>query len=136
MGAKPSAQGRPRPCLGTAQVPASHSADPYGPLTARERAQHVERIALPGARPAEDGPRRILGLLEASDLSQVLPIRLTPHLLGEDVLSNDAGECAICLEDLIQGDTIARLPCLCVYHKPCIDSWFEVNRTCPEHPSD
>ena len=27
------------------------------------------------------------------------------------------GECAICLEELVQGDTIARLPCLCIYHK-------------------
>uniref|UniRef100_A0A8U8B672 E3 ubiquitin-protein ligase ZNRF1 n=1 Tax=Geospiza parvula TaxID=87175 RepID=A0A8U8B672_GEOPR len=53
-----------------------------------------------------------------------------------DVLSKDAGECAICLEELQQGDTIARLPCLCIYHKGCIDEWFEVNRSCPEHPSD
>nr|XP_023673465.1 E3 ubiquitin-protein ligase znrf2-like [Paramormyrops kingsleyae] len=55
---------------------------------------------------------------------------------NEDVLVKDAGECAICLEDLEQGDTIARLPCLCIYHKGCIDEWFEVNRSCPEHPSD
>ncbi|NXL22095.1 ZNRF2 ligase, partial [Setophaga kirtlandii] len=69
-------------------------------------------------------------------------------LSPEDVLSKDAGECAICLEELQQGDTIARLPCLCIYHKgqvflrmdvkftSCIDEWFEVNRSCPEHPSD
>ena len=31
---------------------------------------------------------------------------------------------------------IARLPCLCVYHKSCTDLWFEVNRPCPEHPED
>lgn len=37
--------------------------------------------------------------------------------LTEDVLAKDAGECAICLEELQQGDTIARLPCLCIYHK-------------------
>ncbi|XP_072548732.1 E3 ubiquitin-protein ligase znrf2 [Salminus brasiliensis] len=55
---------------------------------------------------------------------------------NEDVLSKEAGECAICLEELQQGDTIARLPCLCIYHKGCIDEWFEVNRWCPEHPSD
>ncbi|XP_018408573.1 PREDICTED: E3 ubiquitin-protein ligase ZNRF1 [Nanorana parkeri] len=55
---------------------------------------------------------------------------------NDDVLTRDAGECVICLEDLSQGDTIARLPCLCIYHKSCIDSWFEVNRCCPEHPSD
>uniref|UniRef100_A0A8D0F7X9 E3 ubiquitin-protein ligase ZNRF1 n=1 Tax=Strix occidentalis caurina TaxID=311401 RepID=A0A8D0F7X9_STROC len=56
--------------------------------------------------------------------------------LPDDVLTKDAGECVICLEELLQGDTIARLPCLCIYHKSCIDSWFEVNRSCPEHPSD
>ncbi|XP_048461947.1 E3 ubiquitin-protein ligase znrf1 [Rhincodon typus] len=55
---------------------------------------------------------------------------------NDDVLSKDAGECVICLEELLQGDTIARLPCLCIYHKSCLDSWFEVNRSCPEHPSD
>ncbi|CAG5124880.1 unnamed protein product [Candidula unifasciata] len=55
---------------------------------------------------------------------------------NEDVLSEDKGECVICFEELIQGDTIARLPCLCIYHKGCIDKWFEVNRSCPEHPSD
>nr|XP_057943780.1 E3 ubiquitin-protein ligase znrf1 [Doryrhamphus excisus] len=55
---------------------------------------------------------------------------------NDDVLSRDAGECVICLEELHQGDAIARLPCLCVYHKSCIDSWFEINRSCPEHPSD
>ncbi|NXA93297.1 ZNRF2 ligase, partial [Melanocharis versteri] len=56
---------------------------------------------------------------------------------SEDVLSKDAGECAICLEELQQGDTIARLPCLCIYHKGQVFyEWFEVNRSCPEHPSD
>ncbi|XP_058502383.1 E3 ubiquitin-protein ligase znrf1 [Solea solea] len=55
---------------------------------------------------------------------------------NDDVLVKDAGECVICLEELQQGDTIARLPCLCIYHKSCIDSWFEINRSCPEHPSD
>jgi len=55
---------------------------------------------------------------------------------NEDVLSEDKGECVICFEDLLQGDTIARLPCLCVYHKGCIDKWFQVNRSCPEHPAD
>ncbi|XP_033929587.1 LOW QUALITY PROTEIN: E3 ubiquitin-protein ligase ZNRF1-like [Melopsittacus undulatus] len=55
---------------------------------------------------------------------------------NDDVLTKDSGECVICLEELLQGDMIARLPCLCIYHKSCIDSWFEVNRSCPEHPSN
>lgn len=35
----------------------------------------------------------------------------------EDVLNDPKGECVICLDDLNAGDIIARLPCLCVYHK-------------------
>lgn len=99
----------------------------------------------------------------------LVPVSLLPcpPPLPDDVLTKDAGECVICLEELLQGDTIARLPCLCIYHKryhegtarrvargqagapeaqqhsgnmlsscSCIDSWFEVNRSCPEHPSD
>ncbi|XP_024247000.1 uncharacterized protein LOC112226722 isoform X1 [Oncorhynchus tshawytscha] len=53
-----------------------------------------------------------------------------------DVLSKDSGECSICLEELQQGETIARLACLCVYHKGCIDSWSKVKPCCPEHPFD
>ncbi|XP_017276427.1 E3 ubiquitin-protein ligase znrf2 isoform X2 [Kryptolebias marmoratus] len=55
---------------------------------------------------------------------------------NKDILSRDSGECSICLDELEQGDTIARLPCLCIYHKGCIDEWFEVNRSCPEHPAE
>ncbi|EDV25422.1 uncharacterized protein TRIADDRAFT_23613 [Trichoplax adhaerens] len=53
---------------------------------------------------------------------------------NEDRLQSDSGECVICFEELVAGEVIARLPCLCVYHKACIDKWFEVNRVCPEHP--
>lgn len=70
------------------------------------------------------------------DLHLVLCLTKPRVTYNEDVLTKDAGECAICLEELQQGDTIARLPCLCIYHKGCIDEWFEVNRSCPEHPSD
>ncbi|XP_030631396.1 E3 ubiquitin-protein ligase znrf1 [Chanos chanos] len=72
--------------------------------------------------------------------------RIEDHLLScltspplpynTDVLSKDSGECSICLEDLLQGETIARLACLCVYHKSCIDSWCKVKPCCPEHPFD
>ncbi|XP_012152719.1 E3 ubiquitin-protein ligase ZNRF2 isoform X2 [Megachile rotundata] len=55
---------------------------------------------------------------------------------NEDILSDEKGECVICLEELQPGDVIARLPCLCIYHKNCIDRWFQVNRSCPEHPGD
>ncbi|KAM4689691.1 E3 ubiquitin-protein ligase ZNRF2 [Discoglossus pictus] len=70
------------------------------------------------------------------DLHLVMCLTKPRITYNEDVLSKDTGECSICLEELQQGDTIARLPCLCIYHKGCIDEWFEVNRSCPEHPSD
>ncbi|MBN3325945.1 ZNRF2 ligase, partial [Atractosteus spatula] len=70
------------------------------------------------------------------DLHLVMCLTKPRATYNEDVLTKDAGECAICLEELVQGDTIARLTCLCIYHKGCIDEWFEVNRSCPEHPSD
>lgn len=54
----------------------------------------------------------------------------------ETLLEDREVECVICLEEFTAGQTIARLPCLCIYHKSCIDSWFRVNRSCPEHPSD
>lgn len=44
-------------------------------------------------------------------------LSFTFFFLVEDVLKDDKGECVICLEELTQGDTIARLPCLCIYHK-------------------
>jgi E3 ubiquitin-protein ligase ZNRF1/2 len=55
---------------------------------------------------------------------------------NEDTLTENKGECVICLDDLLEGQKIARLPCLCIYHKSCIDNWFRINRSCPEHPGD
>jgi E3 ubiquitin-protein ligase ZNRF1/2 len=55
---------------------------------------------------------------------------------NEDTLTETKGECVICLDDLLEGQKIARLPCLCIYHKSCIDNWFRINRSCPEHPGD
>ncbi|XP_029104232.1 E3 ubiquitin-protein ligase znrf2-like [Scleropages formosus] len=73
---------------------------------------------------------------DETDFHLVMCLTKPQITYNEDVLTKDADECAICLEELLQGDTIARLPCLCIYHKGCIDEWFEVNRSCPEHPSD
>lgn len=47
-------------------------------------------------------------------LHQILKIFL---IQIDDVLTDDKGECVICFEILEKGQTIARLPCLCIYHK-------------------
>ncbi|XP_028317738.1 E3 ubiquitin-protein ligase ZNRF2-like [Gouania willdenowi] len=98
-----------------------------------------------GSLPAHLSPR-LLGGFHCPVCSKFMAAdEIEKHLLmcfsktrltyNKDILSRDSGECAICLNELEQGDTIARLPCLCIYHKGCIDDWFQVNRSCPEHPS-
>ncbi|CAL8364498.1 unnamed protein product [Arctogadus glacialis] len=97
-----------------------------------------------GSLPAHLSPRMLAGFHCPVCSKYVASEEMEKHLLScfsktrlaynKDILSKDSGECTICLEELDQGDTIARLPCLCIYHKGCIDEWFEVNRSCPEHP--
>lgn len=50
---------------------------------------------------------------------------------GED------SECIICMEDFEEGAEMARLECLCKYHKKCIDGWFfQHPGRCPVHGQD
>ncbi|KAF8463148.1 FYVE zinc finger-domain-containing protein [Kalaharituber pfeilii] len=44
-------------------------------------------------------------------------------------------ECVICFEEFEVGESIARLECLCRYHKGCIREWFDRkgNGDCPIH---
>ncbi|EKV11607.1 hypothetical protein PDIG_17700 [Penicillium digitatum PHI26] len=50
--------------------------------------------------------------------------------LGED---GQAAECTICMEDYEVGQILARLECLCKFHKHCIVDWFERKMECPVH---
>lgn len=50
--------------------------------------------------------------------------------LGED---GGVGECSICFEDYEAGQTLARLNCLCKFHRACIVDWFERKMECPVH---
>lgn len=58
-----------------------------------------------------------------------------PLIYNEEYLTRTMGECSICLCDLAVGELVARLPCLCIYHKECIDLWFKKRRVCPDHPT-
>lgn len=123
----------------------SGNSTPEEPGGERERSTGAPRLVI-GSLPAHLSPHLFGGFKcpvcskfissDEMDLHLVMCLTKPRVTYNEDVLSKDAGECAICLEELLQGDTIARLPCLCIYHKGCIDEWFEVNRSCPEHPAD
>ncbi|NP_001360589.1 E3 ubiquitin-protein ligase ZNRF1 [Caenorhabditis elegans] len=71
-----------------------------------------------------------------ADIHLVMCLTRPKITYNDDVLKDDKGECSICLEDLEAGHKIARLPCLCIYHKQCIDDWFKRKNCCPEHPGD
>lgn len=49
----------------------------------------------------------------------------------------DDAECTICLEEFTAGVAMARLECLCRFHRSCISAWF-VNHPgrCPVHQHD
>ncbi|PHH90808.1 hypothetical protein CDD83_2607 [Cordyceps sp. RAO-2017] len=49
----------------------------------------------------------------------------------------DDAECTICLEEFTVGVTMARLECLCRFHKACISAWFVSHPgRCPVHQHD
>jgi hypothetical protein len=63
--------------------------------------------------------------------ARMLPFVATEKdCLGED---GQAAECTICMEDYEVGQTLARLECLCKFHKHCIVDWFERKTECPVH---
>ena len=40
-------------------------------------------------------------------------------------------ECVICLEDMERGQIIRTLSCFHIYHKDCVDIWFNRSSKCP-----
>jgi len=65
----------------------------------------------------------------------IVDLFLTPYYNIEiltDNLNNEQ-ECVICFEPFCQKDIVARLECLCIYHKQCLDEWGQRKRCCPLH---
>ncbi|PUU75021.1 FYVE zinc finger-domain-containing protein [Tuber borchii] len=54
---------------------------------------------------------------------------------SEGDVEREKAECVICFEEFEVGDVIARLECLCRYHKKCIRMWFDKKGSgeCPVH---
>lgn len=71
---------------------------------------------------------------------QSIPERITPvslsvvnRLPSFPVLSQERfpDPCSICQETLKEQEQATKLPCLHVYHKSCLNPWFEKHNTCP-----
>lgn len=72
-----------------------------------------------------------MGSPQSSHLLRMLSFTATE----KDCLSEDGTpqECTICMEEYEVGDKLARLECLCKFHKACIVGWFERKKECPVH---
>lgn len=53
------------------------------------------------------------------------------EVTSEDLVDECNRECCICFFQHEVGDTVARLPCGHIFHKPCITEWLEKKCTCP-----
>jgi hypothetical protein len=61
----------------------------------------------------------------------MLPFTATEKdCLGQD---GNAQECSICMVEYEVGDELARLECLCKFHKECIVEWLGRKAECPVH---
>ncbi|CAG7940217.1 unnamed protein product [Penicillium salamii] len=80
-------------------------------------------------RPSSTSTRQAPPLPPPPPSARMLPFVATEKdCLGED---GQPAECTICMEDYEVGQTLARLECLCKFHKHCIVDWFERKTECP-----
>lgn len=68
------------------------------------------------------------------------PSQARLHMLSfvateKDCVAQDGNvqECSICMVEYDVGDELARLECLCKFHKECIVEWLGRKAECPVH---
>ncbi|KAJ5797189.1 uncharacterized protein N7518_005729 [Penicillium psychrosexuale] len=106
---------------------------PEQPLEARQAHTRacIEGYLRPTAPPRTSSLQHDHPLPHPPPVARMLPFVATEKdCLGDD---GQAAECTICMEDYEVGQTLARLECLCKFHKHCIVDWFERKMECPVH---
>ena len=83
----------------------------------------IDGFQVGGSRRAPDVP------------APVAPSRVLEFKATEKDCIGITAECSICLEEYEEGDVLARLECLCKFHKHCIRDWFKhkTREECPVH---
>ncbi|KAK8648433.1 hypothetical protein V6N13_129185 [Hibiscus sabdariffa] len=78
----------------------------------------------------EGSPERINGrqVLRQQALEKLLP----PTVYGVDKHRLESGDCSICLNDFVVGESCRVFPdCKHMFHSSCIDHWLRNHLTCP-----
>ena len=85
-------------------------------------------------------PARVQSRTPGQDAIEAPPPRMSPHMVSfvateKDCLGEDGSvqECSICMVEYDVGDQLARLECLCKFHKGCIVQWLLRKQECPLH---
>lgn len=106
---------------------------PSYPIEARQNHVRdcIEGYLRPSAPSQTSSVHQDPPLPHAPSTARMLPFVATEKdCLGED---GQPAECTICMEDYEVGQTLARLECLCKFHKHCIVDWFDRKMECPVH---
>lgn len=53
------------------------------------------------------------------------------HLGGSNQDMMNQGQCSICLDEFLQGQTLIKLPCGHMYHPECLTPWLTNHDNCP-----
>ncbi|PON64097.1 43kDa postsynaptic protein [Trema orientale] len=49
----------------------------------------------------------------------------------DDACSGDVMTCTVCMDDMLSGTELTRMPCCHVFHGDCIVKWMEMSHSCP-----
>ena len=133
---RPLPAGPPRPRLRESDVcPVCRRALPPkeidGDETARET--HIMDCLVSRDSTSSSAPGGRQALMQTPSRA---PVQMLPFVATEkDCLGEDGNpqECSICMVEYDVGDQLARLECLCRFHRECIVEWFGRKQECPLH---
>ncbi|GAB4841783.1 hypothetical protein Ancab_022507 [Ancistrocladus abbreviatus] len=91
----------------------------------------MELARAAAATPEARSSRNSRARMAAMEDTGTVPARRSAVEALEMVEAEAARECAICLEEMMGGSEVIRMPCMHIYHRECIVKWMEKNHVCP-----
>ncbi len=80
----------------------------------------------------DDEENEDLQSIQAEPLDKIIFDNLIISKIKDvEKLDNEKKQCAICLEDYVNGDKSIALPCIHIFHDNCIKNWLKSHNICP-----